>query len=579
MLFTNGRRAWRPAMVLAALAGLLAFRPAIAQTPASAAPPAVSLTDAEHAAVVGAWLHTAGNDSFDYKLVVYAGEQQARIARLSKWDPARGYKPYVLHADTLVDVDPALRVALAELHLPDTRSPIVRWVRKSGAVNWAVLELVKRGDPIRPRDADDFSKRVPRWLAQGLLPPPAELLSNPEHLARAAFWRANTPEAVQAVAGELSPNVQYGNGMTPLTQALLGGRLPVAQALLARGADPNRCGFWGCPLHLLSLMQEKDSTKAEEALKLLMAAGAKPDQRDGAYRAARNVALNDAVRTGKPEWVKRLLDIGASPDGAPGVSITPVAEAMLSGQRDLVRLLVERGATVLPVPDRGRDEIGRPMTLVRAALEGRDPGLAPYGEELMMAEARRSPSYRWDAHLEQDGKRIPLVDGATVALRAAPFKLVLTLAPPADEVGVSVAGSFSPKLAEEVRKLDRRNGLFDSSHSGALSEPPAEGSYDLLLYQTQPEGADKPDSAWGGHMHLSVNPQRKDFHEIRTGRREHVREFRRVVEVTEEQAPYAETPLEKLKGRRITLALGAFLPTADWKGNLVSPRLVTIELR
>ncbi|HEY0819895.1 MAG TPA: hypothetical protein VGD46_14020 [Rhizobacter sp.] len=560
-------RGWFPAAVAAMLVGLAG---------AGGAQP-TAWTDAERNLLGAAWQHTAGSASFEYRLTVFETEQQARMARLAKWGEGTRYKAYDLRADSLADVDPALRVPLAQTFEAKRRSPPVRWVRRSGAVHWAVIELVKRGPVQRARDAADFDARAQRWVAQGLLPPPAELAARADHRSQAAFWFAFTPDAVKAVPAELDPNVAYGNHMTPLTQALLGSRVSTAEALLARGADPNRCAFWGCPLRLAMMMD--DPALGAQAVQLLLSAGAKPGQNDPRYDSARDVPLNEAIRTRRLELVRTLLDAGASPDGAPGVELTPVVAAVMAGDRSLLQLLLDRGASMLPHNDRGRDSIGRHITPVDMALVKGDKELAAWAEQLMMDAALKAPRYRWDAHLEQDGRRIPLVDGAEVVLKAAPFKLVLTLPPPAHEYGVSIAASYSPALGDEVRRFERGNGIFIPTRSGALSPPPKEESYELFLYDTRPADA-KPDSTWGGNMHLSVNEHRPDFHEIREGRHEHVREFRAVAAISDQAGVDDKgVPLSALKGKRITLALGAFLPTEEWVGRLVAPRVVTLVLR
>lgn len=536
-----------------------------------------AFTDDERGHLVGAWQHTAGSAAFDYRLVVYEAETQARVARLARWGEGTRYKAHEFRADSLVDVDPGLRVALAQLYEPRQRSMPVRWVRKSGATHWAVLELVTRGPVRAPANAAEFDARARRWVTQGNLPEPAELAASAEHRSRAAYWLAVTPEAVNAVPVQWSPNVSFGNAMTPLTQALLAGRVAVAEALLARGADANRCALWGCPLHLA--VEMKDAAAASTATRLLLAAGAKPGQNDPRFEASRDAPLNNAIGVRRTELVKALLDAGASPDGAPGVLITPLVAAVRSSDRGSMNLLLQSGASPLPHEDRGVDWLNRSITIVGMASVGGDKELLALTEKLMMEAALKAPRYRWDAHFEQDGRRIPIVDGAQVMLKAAPFKLVLTLPPPANEYGVSVTASYSPALADEVRRPDRGNGIFIATRSAAMSEPPREDSYELFLYDTRPADA-KPDDTWGGNMHLSVNQQRRDFHEVRAATHEHVREFRAVAAISEEGNGEATgVPLAQLKGKRITMALGGFLPTEEWVGRLVAPRVVTIVLQ
>ena len=563
---TNWRKRLRAAV---AMLGLCVAGGVLAQQPA--------WTEAERALLGAAWQHTAGANAFEYRLVVFETELQARQARLAKWGEGTRYKAYDLRADSLVDVDPGLRVALAQLYTPPRRSPPVRWVRKSGATHWAVLELVKRGPVQAPRNAAEFDERAKRWVAQGHLPAPADLGTSPEHKARAAFWFARTPEAVKAVPAELDPNVSFGSEMTPLTQNVLAGRVSTAEALLARGADPNRCAFWGCPLHVAFAIE--DPAVSAQAMQVLLAAGAKPGQNDPRFEASRDVPLNEAIRTRRADAVTKLLDAGASPDGAPGVEVTPLVAAVMAQDRALMQLLLDRGASPLPHDDRGRDRLNRHLTIVGMAVEKGDKDLLAWTERLMMDAALKAPRYRWDAHFEQDGRRIPIVDGAEVALKAAPFKLVMTLPPPAHQYGLSIAASYSPSLADEVRRPDRGNGIFISTRSGAMHAPPHEESYELFVYDTRPADA-KPDDTWGGNMHLSVNEHRRDFHEIREARHEHVREFRAVARIEEKSdADVKSVPLTALKGRRITFAIGGFLPTEEWVGRLVAPRVVTLVLR
>ncbi|MFM2066160.1 MAG: hypothetical protein RLZZ584_1069, partial [Pseudomonadota bacterium] len=369
-----------------------------------------------------------------------------------------------------------------------------------------------------------------------------------------------------------------------LTQALLAQRADSARALLARGADPNLCGLWGCPLALARLLP--DAVEGDALLAELLGAGARPDQLDTRYAAASTTVLTDAARDGQSARIDRLLAAGASPNGAPGARVTPLAMALATGNRRLAERLLGAGASPLPWRDRDLGAYGRIRTIVDAAGESGQAELLDWAEQTMRQAAARSPLYRWDAHIEQDGRVHPLVDGARLVLRAAPFKLVYTQLPGSD-TSLTLGASLSPDWAEEVRSGNTGNGIFVPAMSGATAEPPKDESYELFLYNARPADASTPDAHWGGHMTLSppgppgTPVARVDFHELRPERQQYVREFRAVYPVPEGSSPGGPArPLAELAGQTLYLALGSQLPLRGWeKSGLVAPRVLSILLR
>ena len=160
-----------------------------------------------------------------------------------------------------------------------------------------------------PGETEDWLVR--RLTAAGS-PPPDEL---PDRVMTAV--RHRDPDVLRALfdAGA-DPNFTTPRGDTPLTSAGRRGDVTTLAALLAGGADPNRPGRNESPL---------------------MAAA-----------VGRNV---DAVRA--------LLDAGADPNAPEphGGALTPLRLAKGFGYRDLVDLLVARGAR-LPPPEHDRIEPG-----------------------------------------------------------------------------------------------------------------------------------------------------------------------------------------------------------------------------
>jgi len=526
-----------------------------------------------------AWLHTAGPSSYEYRWVETTDLKQARVLRLQRWGVGTRVGAELRKAGSLVDVPPALRLPLDQLLSDGRRSPVVA-IQKGGQTWWTIVELVHRAPVAAPQSLTEFKRKAVHWVADGKLPAPEALRSDPLERARSAYWRATTPELVRQVPAELSPQVRFGNGMTPLTQAILSARFEVAQALLARGADPALCGVWGCALHAAAWI--KDPQQSQQAVELLLAAGAKPDLIDPAFDVSASTPLVEALRAHKTGSAELLLRAGASPDGMAGARFVPLAVALAMGDRTQAEKLLKLGASPLPWRDRALDDLGGRTTLTMAAQEAKNPELSSWVEQLVADAAAASPRYRWSAHIEQDGKRLPLADGATLNLRAAPFKLVLTL--PADsDASLAVAASRSPALAAQVRSIEKRNGLFSFSSSSALAAPPDPDSYELFLYATEAKEGARPDWHWGGFMNLAraEGPNdRQDFHELRESKREYVREFRAVADIFEDDRRPETHPVSELKGQRLTLALGAILPIEHFGyQRLVTPRVVSLSFR
>lgn len=530
-------------------------------------------------ALANAFLHTAGGVAYEYRVAFFVDENAARLGRLARWGDGTPVLALNQRADHLVDVPPDLRLALSQLGTPGRRSPVLALRGRAGQPLWAVVQLGARQTVRRPASPEEFRQRANTWVRAGLLPPPATLRAETLHRAQAAYWQARTPEAVRAVAADLSPNVAYGDGQTPLSLAVLIDQPALAQALLERGARADLCGRLGCPLHLA--VAQSDKARRAPWLELLLAAGAPPDTFDARYLAAASTPLEAAAFDGDGASVERLLAAGAQPNGLPGVWNTPLEGALNGGHRALAERLVARGARWLPFADRSAREIGRSNPWL-AARESKDAvDLLPWVAVKMLDAARRDPAWRLAVQVEQDGRRWPLADGTKLDLRAAPFKLVLQRGGEGAP-GLVLAASFDPAWAAQAREVQRGdgNGLWTPSRSGALAEPPAEGSYELLAYEARPVGLPAGEG-WGGHMHLGFDATlRKDFHEQRPARDEWVREVRAVLTVPERGEIGRAVPLKDLRGKTLSLLLAVALPLdpAEWAPP-VHVQVVTLRLR
>jgi hypothetical protein len=121
----------------------------------------------------------------------------------------------------------------------------------------------------------------------------------------------------------------------PLVVAASAGQVPLMQVLLERGAPLEDEHAYGRPLC--------SALSHPEAVKLLLAHGAKPDTQCGEYMFP-EPALSTAVERGNIASVKLLLDAGANPNAESAQSHwTPLFEAETS---ELARLLLAAGAKV-----------------------------------------------------------------------------------------------------------------------------------------------------------------------------------------------------------------------------------------
>ena len=514
--------------------------------------------------------HTAGTTAYDYKWLFFPDIGRAHMASVTGLRNAT-----VRSAPNLVAVPPSIRQALINLYTPGEKSPPLPYTHR-GTPGFVVVELVRSSRAIPLLQGPEFERAAAAWVAAGLLPGPDALLADAKERARAAYWWALTPQAVQAIPADLSPNVEYGNHLTPLTRAILAGRQDLAQALLDRGADLQQCGVLGCPLHLA--VSDPDTTQGAQWLTWLLARGARPDTIDRRHLAGADTPLAAAIAQDRLPLAEDLVRAGASVNGVPGVRHTPLYQAATYHRRDTVQWLITRGASVLPWDDRDAPPPGGVAHLYAAAQSTGDADFARWADATMMAAVNASPRYRFEAFVEQDGKRQALADGAALRLKAAPFRLVLVL-PPAASDRVTMGASFQKAWADEVRQGELRNPMFRPYSAAALAEPPSEGSYDLLVGQPCAADAKADDVCPGVQFVLQLDASaRKDFHSIRADRHEYVREVRRIFDVSTERD--IAVPLEQFRGKTLQLVLSTTLNMGGMDGQrLIHPRFVTLTLQ
>lgn len=487
--------------------------------------------------------HTAGARSFQYRAQMFTDLEAAQFA--SDFGLGARSQVPIEKARNLLDVDPFLRLPLSRLYVERQTSPPLLRTDAAGGQSWMVVQLVADGQASALKPDRQFQVDAATWVRRGTLPEPAELAADTER-ARVAYFRAVTEDAVRSVPAGLSADVSFGNGSTPLVQAVLRKDLGLAKALVERGADVNRCGSFGCPLALAAQMEDEGTALAW--VNWLLAAGARVDGPDPHGFTQFATALTGASWRGHVQVAEVLVAHRASVDGLPGSPLHPVEAAALGARRDMVDWLRARHATLLP--DASRRAIGR-TTFYTAARESQDEAFARWAEQEMVKEAAAAPKYGVQLAFEQDGKVVKVVNGAA-HLRARPFKMVMQLAPDADSV--QVGASFDAAWMDEVRDGNVHNAMRRPFASGALRPADEPDSEDLLLSARCPADLRADQDCDGVFMMLGTDAAvRNDFHERgpRPGR--YVRRVRTLVDPS---ADSKGTPVERFAGRTLYLVLG-----------------------
>lgn len=517
--------------------------------------------------------HTAGDTGFEFKSVTYRSEPQARLASFSGLP--KTIEPRTV--GNLVEAHPALRRTVSGLYRPGSRSKAFPATLSTGERVWVVVELVRRFPArVRLEPGPEFEAWAQRMVSTGNLPSPARLALDPLERVRRAWWSVRSADAVAEVPQEFDANVRFGDESTPLVRAILRRDLASTRALLDRGADPNLCAPLGCPLSVAHAV----APDFLAWLDLLRARGGKLDAIDADYAGAGNTLLATAILAKDDGLTRRLMELGASPDGVPGVVLTPLQAAVAMGRRDLAEEMLRAGARPLSFPDRA--EAPPPVlryNIYQAALETNDDKLVAWAEDVSIAAGKADKSLGYRVAIEQDGKPVAAGADGVHTLRAAAFSLVVHFED-AKNGDVQVGGSLSPRWVDEVRSGDRRNAMFRPFSAGASAEPPSEDSYELFVGDPCPANLPKDGSCEGSFIALHADPAvRVDFHSVRKDRQEWVREVRAVVNTSARTAG-PSVPVTQLKGQTLYLVASNSINLGTIDGlRLLAPTYLQLRFR
>ena len=190
---------------------------------------------------------------------------------------------------------------------------------------------------------------IKSWVEQGA-PWPDALANeidlppvNPKAVAmvdalRAADWK--TFDSMVAADPKLL-NARGPEGSTPFMYAVLYTDVPTLRRLLKQGADPNRRNDAGATALMWAALDL-------EKTRLLIASGANVNAKSDDARTPLMIA---AGRAGAAAVVKLLLSDSANPNPTsnPGAESSPLLEASLAADADVMKLLLDRGAALKDV--------------------------------------------------------------------------------------------------------------------------------------------------------------------------------------------------------------------------------------
>ena len=172
-----------------------------------------------------------------------------------------------------------------------------------------------------------------------------------------AVKNADTPAVRALLKTDVDVNVPEADGTTALHWAVRLDLQPLADILIAAGADVMVANlFEVTPLSLAAINGNRDM------IGTLLAAGADPN----VAMAKGEAALLTAARTGKADAIRMLVAYGADVNVTQGAGQTPLMWAAAEGHLEAMRALIEAGAQI------GARTVV-PATPLRTGLEGPAP--------------------------------------------------------------------------------------------------------------------------------------------------------------------------------------------------------------
>jgi len=415
----------------------------------------------------------------------------------------------------------------------------------------------------RPTSVPSFAaikEFLPQMIEQGLLPSPIQLQEDPVLRRRTLANSIRSVSALSELPADFDINTRRSNGYTLLTHALLMADLAFAKAVLARGADPNLCAPWACPLDLA--LGWKNEQESEEIVRALLKAGANPNQADLALKA-NTLPLSSAALHKGIAFSELLIASGAkiNPEGF----TPPLFYAAHKAKRDLVDYLIAKGADPFAIDPTA----GVYNRLTDAAQSSEDKDFQSWLKKKLVDLALGSGQHRWEGWIEQNGKRFPLTQ-AEIRLKRNPFRIIVRLK---ENQTLFVVSAESDVLQRELQSGSTESFIFRGAAVWGAEE--TDGSSELLFVNKPVIDANATGMTqawfWESPSHRRFSGRIKTangFEYFRT-----VSKF--LVEESDDKT--AEVPVQKYRGNSLYLILDLPLNLSLVEHRFMHPRLVRLR--
>ncbi len=150
-------------------------------------------------------------------------------------------------------------------------------------------------------------------------------------------WCISLEMAKYLVANGIDINFKDKDGLTPLHDLIISGRLEIAKYIVEKGSKINAQDNFGFTPLLFAI-----SSEPPNFINFLIENGADINVRTN----DKTTALHLAVLRGDVDIVKILIDAGADVNAQNIGKMTPLHQAAIDGRYEIVKLLVESGADV-----------------------------------------------------------------------------------------------------------------------------------------------------------------------------------------------------------------------------------------
>lgn len=361
--------------------------------------------------------YTFNGLAYTYKYVLFTDRASAEAYQVAPY--RRGHTPQSSTTFTLRYNELPLRVRekMNLLEPGECSDPFLVMEQRA----WGIIHLQKRNQAAFDKTINPLD-----WLdkyAESALPSPHDLMSDPALMLRSRLNQAITFEALKEVLGEALPEQcldrSLSSGWTPLQRAIALKDLRSAEALLTKGANPNKSSDGNHPLVMAIF--------------------------------SKNEAMIDL-----------LLKYKADPNGGE-MRLTPLMAASETGDIRLVKRLLGAGGDPMK-QSRSRQQYADRTSLLYHA-SSKDAELYAFLKNLIDDRLALQGLCVWDGWIEQSGRRHPIRPGADITLRKAPFKLLFNYHP---GVTLAVIGVGNSDLSRALKDASMRRTLVGPGRMGAI---------------------------------------------------------------------------------------------------------------